>query len=634
MIYTRKSTNEDVVAVVVGPSPIGDSHIHIHYRLAPDKGELEWAKCPIHLISEARCRSPSRSPSPGSPDPLRRPPSPAEPRTRSRSYSPRSVSRPGPPRPASLSHRSVSPPGLPEPPSSNDRAASPPGPSKQYPPGWEMRRTASGLPYFVHHPTKTTSRTPPDTLPSYEPSTTPQQGKKKPAVAQPTLRRFFSQKSIVGTSTLEDTSPAVGVDGEPVEEVDCGKVGVGNKRRRSREDILANPKRHHSEAAEKLRVLQYADEYGVRCAKRKFSHIIKSASSISGWAKNKAQLEKKAHACGGHVQTLHPGKKSQFHATEGKLRRRLLQRRRHHIAVTKKMMMRWATCMDARLKAMSDGQRADWWVAFRKRRRISTRRVSSYRRANAETIAHLVRRYRANLHRGVRRGEITVLCNGDETCVSTEPCPKTTLHVKGGKSRVVVRVRGNLHTNFTVYLSFCIHLSIAPDVDGDPSVALGKVVRFKPVCLHPGSVTGKIQRELDACRRRGAFSRVEHTVTRKGKTDEASMCFIIKQTFRPEVANGQRCLYTVDGAPSHLHPSVCKELRKRNASLYVSPPACTPYTQAFDKKEVNTAFGTTLEDKYAEFVDKEVIGRKRRGPVPTLFLRLNKEVVGDDYLLP
>ena len=73
---------------------------------------------------------------------------------------------------------------------------------------------------------------------------------------------------------------------------------------------------------------------------------------------------------------------------------------------------------------------------------------------------------------------------------------------------------------------------------------------------------------------------------------------------------------TVDGAPSHLHPSVCKELKKHGGSLYISPPSCTPYTQACDKKEVNAAFGTTLEDKYADFVDEEVIGRKKRGPVP------------------
>ena len=138
-------------------------------------------------------------------------------------------------------------------------------------------------------------------------------------------------------------------------------MGVGNKRRQPKEDILANPKRHHPSAAEKLRVLQYADEYGVRPAQRKFPKISKSAGSILGWEKQKDALQKKAHAHGGHVKTLHPGKKSQFHATEGKFRRRLLQRYRHHIAVTKKMMMRWATCMDARQKAMSDGQRANWW---------------------------------------------------------------------------------------------------------------------------------------------------------------------------------------------------------------------------------------------------------------------------------
>ena len=78
------------------------------------------------------------------------------------------------------------------------------------------------------------------------------------------------------------------------------------------------------------------------------------------------------------------------------------------------------------------------------------------------------------------------------------------------------------------------------------------------------------------------------------------------------------CLYTFDGARSHLHSSVYTELKRHCASLYSSPPSCTPYTQACDKKEVNAAFGTTLEckHKYADFMGLEVIGRKRSGPMP------------------
>ena len=115
----------------------------------------------------------------------------------------------------------------------------------------------------------------------------------------------------------------------------------------------------------------------MRCAQIKFGHGFKLPGSIIHWAKPKAALEKKAHTRGGHAKTMHPGKKSQSHATERKLRRRLLHRRRLHIAVKKKMM-RWAGCMDP-MKAMRDGQRADWWVVFPKRRRFSTRRVSSLR---------------------------------------------------------------------------------------------------------------------------------------------------------------------------------------------------------------------------------------------------------------
>ena len=136
-------------------------------------------------------------------------------------------------------------------------------------------------------------------------------------------------------------------------------MGVGNKRRQPKEDILANPKRHHPSAAEKLRVLQYAAEYGVRPAQRKFPKISKSAGSILGWGKQKDALQKKAHARGGHVKT-------QAKSLSSMPLRKSSDAGYFSVAGTtlrsqKKMMMRWATCMDARQKAMSDGQRANWW---------------------------------------------------------------------------------------------------------------------------------------------------------------------------------------------------------------------------------------------------------------------------------
>ena len=179
------------------------------------------------------------------------------------------------------------------------------------------------------------------------------------------------------------------------------------------------------------------------------------------------------------------------------------------------------------------------------------------------------------MHRGIRLGKITILSNGDETCVSTEPCPKSTLSIKGGKCRVIVRVRGTLKSNITVYLAYCVKLSIGPDAEGDPSVILGDILRCKPVLLHKGKRGGKIDNDLHCLRRRGAFSKVAHTVTPKGKTDEASMLFIIQATFCPDIGKDEKCLYTVDGAPSHMHPSISAALQKRGAPLYISPPSCT-----------------------------------------------------------
>ena len=46
-------------------------------------------------------------------------------------------------------------------------------------------------------------------------------------------------------------------------------------------------------------------------------------------------------------------------------------------------------------------------------------------------------------------------------------------------------------------------------------------------------------------------------------------------------------------------------------------PNCTPYIQACDKKMVNGAFKSSLEESYAEWVEDKLMGKKRkRGPVP------------------
>ena len=320
-VYYIRSTGDCVPAKVVGPSTLGHEYLSVMYSRSLLDGSSQRVLHPAAPIGRVRqVRSPSRSSS--------RSPS----RSRSRSLSP-PPSRSRSPSPSRISSTST----------------------PRYPPGWEACHTSEGVPFYVHHPTETTTWTPPSVLPSYKELQIPKKasptGKKKPCTTQSTLTAFLAPKPAA-------TAPDATVEQQPVVppmELNC--QSVGSKRRRSKEEVLSEPKRQHPSTSEKLRILAYADEYGVRNAARKFRKQIKSHGSITDWSKKRDALMKKAHADGGHSQTLHGGKKSKYHKTEGRLRRKLLGRRRHHVAVTKRMMMRWAMSMDPRLKALDPAQR-------------------------------------------------------------------------------------------------------------------------------------------------------------------------------------------------------------------------------------------------------------------------------------
>ena len=63
------------------------------------------------------------------------------------------------------------------------------------------------------------------------------------------------------------------------------------------------------------------------------------------------------------------------------------------ILVTKKMIIKRAKEVSATIRALTPTQLEEWWASFRRRRRISARRVSSYRRASEDHVLPLTRRY-------------------------------------------------------------------------------------------------------------------------------------------------------------------------------------------------------------------------------------------------
>ena len=90
-------------------------------------------------------------------------------------------------------------------------------------------------------------------------------------------------------------------------------------------------------------------------------------------------------------------------------------------------------------------------------------------------------------------------------------------------------------------------------------------------------------------------------VAKKGETNEEVMTFIMDKTLEQIIVD-KKCIYCVDGAPSHMHASVCKLMRKRGAPLYVSPPNSTMWAQACDKHEVTKKMNIEVEELFAPWV--------------------------------
>ena len=199
------------------------------------------------------------------------------------------------------------------------------------------------------------------------------------------------------------------------------------------------------------------------------------------------------------------------------------------------------------------------------------------------------------------------LANGDDTQVSLEPVSGKCLGEKSA-NRVVVRINGRHKNNVTAFLHFAVQLEHGSDEDGHPCIKFGRVVKLKPVLIWKGEPQGKIKRDVTVlnCKMR----RMVQKITKKGKTNEASMLFIVKETLRDAflLKEGEQCVFTAHGAPAHMHASVapfhhCTELHT--------------YIQACDKKLVNGAFKSSLEESYAEWVEEHFMEKKKKcGPIP------------------
>ena len=121
-------------------------------------------------------------------------------------------------------------------------------------------------------------------------------------------------------------------------------------------------------------------------------------------------------------------------------------------------------------------------------------------------------------------------------------------------------------------------------------------------------------------KKQNACRGIEQTVTPKGKNNEAAVIFIGRKTLMGTIpfGEGEKGVYAVDGAPCHMHVSVCRVFRSPHVCmpLFIGPPNGTPYAQACDKLGFN---GTFKGEEYAMWAEEIIMGQTRKhGPVPQL----------------
>eukprot|EP00667_Euglena_gracilis_P014979 EG_transcript_15555 len=287
-------------------------------------------------------------------------------------------------------------------------------------------------------------------------------GVKLPGKPSPnSLEKFWTRKTVGAEAPRNHLGSAIGNElaltgaassssnaAAPPVDMDCLRSGA---KRRTRAERLADPRRTFRSAAEKVIIMDAALTMGVRPAAAKFR--VAEPSMVSKWLANEKRIRALAKKHGERRCTFHGGKKSAYHDVEGDLRKWVLEKRQKRVLVTKRMVIAKACQWSADLAALQD-KRPDllneWWIGFRKRRRMTTRRVTSFRKVEDDLVLPLVQRYRANLHRAIRNKQVLVLGNADETALSLEPVAKTTIEDKGQR-RVAVRVRGKHREHVTAF---------------------------------------------------------------------------------------------------------------------------------------------------------------------------------------
>jgi hypothetical protein len=339
---------------------------------------------------------------------------------------------------------------------------------------------------------------------------------------------------------------------------------------------MSKTKRLSYSVAEKLKVLQYAEQNGFRAAER---HFDIDHSMISRWHKNKEKFEaakKKSRRIGENL-----GRNAQYPEAEADLNAWILEYRQDGIAVTTKVAK---TYMKELLKkkftdiypgADEKFLASDrWFYGFLKRHDLSLRRKTKIGQKLPAHLDDKLLEFQRFIIRKRKQFEYNFfeIGNMDETPVYFDMVGNLTIDKLGAKT-VQIRTTGNENNRFTCVLT-----------------VLADGTKLLPMVIFKGKLMPK---DLP--------SKIIVSMHPKGWMDETGMKIWFNKIWEKRPGRNQtakpKSLLVLDSFESHKTDFIKNIAKYENTNLAIIPGGLTSIVQPLDVS-INKPFKDRLREKW------------------------------------
>lgn len=316
----------------------------------------------------------------------------------------------------------------------------------------------------------------------------------------------------------------------------------------------ANTKRQSYTMAEKLKVIQFAEQHGNRSAQREFDI---AESNIRLWRRSKENLEKMPR-----LQRANRGKKAAWPRLEQDVMAWITEKRNNGLAILPTMIRLKAIELSKDLQYdFPAGQfkaSNHWCQQFMKRNGLSLRQKTTLAQRLPPDYEEKIVQFHQYVirQRWAHNYPLHLVGNMDEVPVQFDMPSNRTVNAVGDKT-VKIRTTGNEKNRLTVVLACA----------GDGS-------KLKPLVIFKRKTMPKIQNKHG----------VVVTVQEKGWMDSEIMKIWIEKVWRARIGglSRRRSLLVFDSFEAHKTEQVKRSLKSENTDLSVIPGGLTSVLQPLD----------------------------------------------------